>query len=67
MVAEARGRISVRKDRKYFLYLPKHLVEDTSFPFKLDTSTPVKVIIDMQNKRLLIHPLRQRLDARRRK
>jgi len=65
MVAEARGRISVRKDGKYFLYLPKHLVEDTGFPFKLDTSTPVTVIIDMRNRRLIVQPLGEGLERRR--
>jgi len=54
MVAEARGRIWRRKDGKYFLYLPKHLVEDSAFPFKTRTSIPVKVIIDPKGRKLLI-------------
>ena len=57
MVAEGRGRIWRRKDGKYFMYLPKHLAEDSAFPFKTKTSIPVKVIIDQQGKRLLIKPL----------
>jgi len=33
MVSQARGSIFRRKDGKYFIYLPKALVEDTAFPF----------------------------------
>ena len=33
MVNQARGSIFRRKDGKYFIYLPKALVEDTAFPF----------------------------------
>ena len=43
MVSEGIGSISRRKDGKYFLYLPKDLVEDTSFPFSLHSSVKVKV------------------------
>jgi len=56
MVAEGRGRIWRRKDGKYFMYLPKHLAEDSAFPFKTETSIPVKVIIDPKGKKLLIKP-----------
>jgi len=35
MVNQARGSISRRIDGKYFIYLPKALVEDTAFPFKI--------------------------------
>ena len=48
LVAEAKGSIFKRTNGKYFLYLPKHLVEDTSFPFKFDSATPVKVAIEGQ-------------------
>jgi hypothetical protein len=54
VVGEARGSIFRRTDGKYFLYLPKHLVEDTAFPFKLESSTPVTVIIDSKEQRLLV-------------
>jgi len=66
MVAEARGRISRRKDGKYFLYLPKHLVEDTAFPFKTKTSISVQVIIDLQGKKLLVKPVTHKQHAERR-
>jgi len=54
MVAKAKGSISKRTDGKYFLYLPKHVVEDTSFPFKPESSLPVTVLIDPENQRLLV-------------
>jgi len=60
MVAEGRGRIWRRKDGKYFMYLPKHLAEDSAFPFKTKTSIQVKVIIAPQGKTLLIKPLTHR-------
>ena len=63
MVAQARGRMSRRKDGKYFLYLPKSLVEDSAFPFEIESSVPVMVVIDSVGKKLLItHPtLNERL------
>ncbi len=57
MVLQGRGRIWRRKDGKYFLYLPKHVVEDSAFPFDIDSSLPVKVAIDRLAKRLLVTPL----------
>jgi hypothetical protein len=54
VVSEGRGRIWRRNDGKYFLYLPKHLVEDSAFPFDVESSVSVKVIIDRQGKKLLI-------------
>ena len=56
MVGEAKGSIFRRTDGKYFLYLPKHLVEDTAFPFKLESAIPVTVIIDPKEQRLLVMP-----------
>ncbi len=53
----AKGRIWRRKDGKYFLYLPKHLVEDSAFLFDVESSLPVKVVIDRFGKRLLVMPL----------
>lgn len=55
MVAEAKGSIFRRSDGKYFLYLPKSLVEDSGFPIKFDSAVPVKVIIEGQ--KLLVIPL----------
>jgi len=57
MVAEGKGRIWRRKDGKYFMYLPKHLAEDSAFPFKTKTSIPVQVIIDPKAKKLPIKPI----------
>jgi len=56
VVGEAKGSIFRRTDGKYFLYLPKHLVEDTAFPFKPESSTPVTVVIDPGKQRLLVIP-----------
>jgi hypothetical protein len=43
LVSEGIGSIFKRKDDKYFIYLPKDLVEDTGFPFPMTPSTKVKV------------------------
>ena len=67
MVAHATGRIARRTDGKYFLYLPKHLVEDSAFPFKLDSSVPVRVLIDRDGEKLLIMPLKGDRAQRRNK
>ena len=57
MVLQAKGRISIRKDGKYFLYLPKSVVEDSGFPFELESSVRVMVLIDREAGKLLIMPL----------
>jgi len=67
LVAHATGRIARRTDGKYFLYLPKHLVEDSAFPFKLDSSVPVRVLIDRDGQKLLIMPLKADRTQRRNK
>ena len=43
MVSEGRGRLFRRKDRKYLLYVPVKLAEDSMFPFKIADSIMVKV------------------------
>jgi hypothetical protein len=58
MVLQAKGRMSRRTDGKYFLYLPKHLVEDSAFPFNMQSSVPVKVLIDPDEEKLLVMPLK---------
>jgi hypothetical protein len=58
MVLKGNGRISRRSDGKYFLYLPKHLVEDSAFPFDLESSLPVRVLIDPDGEKLLVMPLK---------
>ena len=50
MVRYGIGSISRRKDGKYFLYLPKELVEDTGFPFHLKSSVRVKVSFNKEKK-----------------
>jgi hypothetical protein len=53
---EGKGRLSRRKDGKYFLYLPKNVVLDSAFPFKLDSSMAVKVVADPKEGKLLVLP-----------
>jgi hypothetical protein len=67
MVLKANGRMSTRSDGKYFLYLPKHLVEDSAFPFNLESSVPVRVLIDPEGEKLLIMPLKGSQPRRRKK
>ena len=43
MVKETKGRLSKRTDGKYIAYLPKNLAEDSAFPFKIESSIPVKM------------------------
>ncbi|MGD0330616.1 MAG: hypothetical protein ABSB40_09270 [Nitrososphaeria archaeon] len=50
MVDKSVGSISRRNDGKYFLYLPKNLVEDTGFPFHLHSSIKVKVSFTKEKK-----------------
>jgi len=50
LVDKSVGSISRRKDGKYFLYLPKELVEDTGFPFHLQSSVRVKVSFTKEKK-----------------
>ena len=53
MVSEGKGRIFMRKDNKYLIYVPKDLAEDSMFPFK-GRSTPVKVSFKLGEKKLLV-------------
>lgn len=48
------GNIFKRKDGKYFVYLPKDLVEDTNFPFSLESSKKVKVSFIPGEKKLTL-------------
>jgi hypothetical protein len=54
MVADGIGSIFRRKDGKYFVYLPKDLVEDTAFPFSITSSIKVKVSFDPGVKRIVV-------------
>jgi hypothetical protein len=38
------GSIFKRTDRKYFIYLPTRLIEDTTFPLKIE-ETATKILI----------------------
>jgi hypothetical protein len=67
MVLEANGRMSRRNDAKYFLYLPKNLVEDSGFPFKVTSSVSVRVLIDLKGGKLLVMPLPENRPQRRKK
>jgi hypothetical protein len=67
MVLEGKGRLSRRKDGKYFLYLPMSVVGDSAFPFHLESSSvPVRVVIDPKG-RILILPLDKAQEQRRRR
>jgi len=55
MVQKATGRLFTRKDRKYMAYLPKSLVEDSAFPFKIESS--IKVKIRFNKKQLIIEKI----------
>jgi hypothetical protein len=54
---QGEGRISRRKDGKDFLYLPKKVVDDSAFPFNLESSVPVRIVIDPKVGGILILPL----------
>jgi hypothetical protein len=56
LVDKGVGSISRRKDGKYFLYLPKELVEDTGFPFLIGSS--VKVKVSFSNKKVIVEGLK---------
>ncbi len=59
MVKEDIGRLYARKDMgkypKYFAYLPKNLVEDSGFPFKIESSIRVK--ISFNKKQIIIEKI----------
>ena len=54
MVSVSRGSIFTRKDGRYFVYLPKSLVEDTAFPFPMKSSIKVNIRFDTKGKKLII-------------
>jgi hypothetical protein len=55
LVSQAKGSIFRRTDGKYFIYLPKALVEDTGFPFPIH-EMPKKIMIRFKrgDKKLII-------------
>ncbi|MCP8310195.1 MAG: hypothetical protein L6N95_01755 [Candidatus Methylarchaceae archaeon HK01B] len=54
MVSEGIGSLFKRKDGRYFLYLPKNLVEDTSFPFPITSSIRVKIHFKPGDKKIIV-------------
>ena len=54
LVSEGVGLIFRRKDGRYFIYLPKGLVENTGFPFPTEKSLKVKIRFTPSNKKLII-------------
>jgi len=54
LVAEGYGRLARRKDGKYFLYLPVDLVEDSAFPFPVESSVKVRVRFTPGEKKLVV-------------
>jgi hypothetical protein len=54
LVSHSTGSIFKRTDGRYFVYLPKNLVEDTSFPFPPSSSVKVRIHFKPGEKRLVI-------------
>lgn len=54
MVNEGKARLFRRKDNKYLIYVPLDLAEDTMFPFKTKTSTPVRISFRIGDNKLTI-------------
>jgi len=54
MVSEGRGRLFMRKDGKYLIYVPKDLAEDSMFPFKGSASIQVKISFKLGDDKLVI-------------
>ncbi len=63
MVNEAKGRFFRRKDDKYMIYVPKHLAEDSMFPFNVDTSVPVNIGFKAGGKKLTVEKWEEKTDA----
>jgi hypothetical protein len=59
MVSKGIGSIFKRKDGKYFVYMPKNMVEDTAFPFELKSSIKVSVHFDPGKKRIIVEELKR--------
>lgn len=61
MTGEGKGKIVDRgkKYRKIFIYIPKEVSSDTSFPFKIGEDVTVKI----DDKRLIIEKHRQQKTA----
>jgi hypothetical protein len=60
VVKVGKANLFRRKDRKYLIYLPKGLADDSQFPFKTETSVKVKVSFKIGEEKLLIEPFEEK-------
>jgi len=56
LVSQGVGSIFKRTDGRYFMYLPKDLVEDTSFPFPPTSKIRVKISFKPGDNKLTVEP-----------
>ena len=54
LVSEGLGSIFKRADGRYFIYLPKNLVEDTGFPFPPKSSVKVRIHFKPGDKKITV-------------
>ena len=55
MASQGRGSIFKRTDRKYFIYLPTRLIENTAFPLKIEeTATKILIWFKRGDKKLIL-------------
>jgi hypothetical protein len=54
MVNEGKGTFFKRKNRKYLIYIPVDLAEDSMFPFKTNSAVPVKISFEVGDNKLKI-------------
>lgn len=62
MVSTGRARIFLGADRKYLVYLPLDVCQDSQFPYKLDegvTSAFMKVSFDKEKRTILLEPWKE--------
>jgi hypothetical protein len=54
MVNKAKVRLFKRKNRKYLIYAPGNLAEDSMFPFQTNSTVPVKIRFTISDNKLVI-------------
>lgn len=54
MGTEGKGTLFRRKDSKYLIYLPVRVADDSMFPFKCDSSIPVRVSFKPGDDKIII-------------
>lgn len=60
MVSSGRGRLYRRKDRKYLIYVPVDLAEDSQFPWRGQNIVYVKISFKPKGpKQLIIEPYKE--------